>query len=116
MGPRLDDSKRWQAITGIDNGLHRSDRPDEAELLERRDAVLVEPLIPSAILLFSIRSTVVPVECIFCPVAGGSDPMRKSLKAGAGAGAAVLPVALDVIALGDRSCGTPEVEIRGNAL
>src|SRR6266851_1672744 len=29
-----------------------------------------------------MRNTVVPVKCIFRPVAGGSEPIRKSLKAG----------------------------------
>ena len=38
--------------------------------------------ISSAILPFSTRSTVVPVKCIFRPDAAGSEPARKSPKAG----------------------------------
>ena len=37
--------------------------------------------ISSVIFPFSIRSTVVPVNRIFLPVAAGKDPTRKSLKA-----------------------------------
>src|SRR5207245_4637250 len=68
--------------------------------------------ISSAILPFSIRRTVVPVNRIFRPVAAGNDPMRKSLKAGPVCVPAAFPAADHVVALGDEVRSAPKVEVR----
>jgi hypothetical protein len=73
---------------GRDRSLRRpvTAAVDQAALLRRRSWVsAVTPSsrpISSRILPFSRRRTVVPVKCICRPVAGGREPMRKSLKAG----------------------------------
>src|SRR6266536_3117082 len=56
-----------------------------------------------------MRNTVVPVKCIFRPVAGGSEPIRKSLKAGPVCGA--FPLADDIVAFCDQISRAPEAEI-----
>src|SRR5262245_45059149 len=67
--------------------------------------------ISSAILPSLTRSTVVPVKCIFRPVAAGNDPMRKSLNR-TDVCAATLPSANHIVILGDKIGRTPEIQVR----
>ena len=53
---------------------------DQAELRQRGDAIVETDLLDD--LAVDHWSTVVPVKCIFRPVAAGRPPTRKSLKAG----------------------------------
>src|ERR1700736_121935 len=55
-------------------------------------------------------NTVVPVKCIFRPVAAGSEPIRKSRKAGP-VRTAAFPLADDIVAFCDQIRRAPEVEI-----
>jgi hypothetical protein len=66
----------------------------------------------SAILPFSIQSTVVPVKCIFRPDAAGSAPARKSLNDGPVWVPPPFPPTDDIISLGDEIGSAPELEVR----
>src|SRR4029077_8996874 len=56
--------------------------------------------------------TVVPVKCIFRPVAAGNDPTRKITERRTAKRATAFPTADHMIALGDEVGSAPEIEIR----
>ena len=75
----------WRIMEVLDRGLPDPVRSGQAAFRMPSCWSAVTPSsrpISSAILPFSTRSTVVPVNCIFRPDAAGSEPTRKSLNAG----------------------------------